>query len=252
MVEVKKDMLFWNGIMSDHGKFLINSLTGKEKDMVDLVTKYHFTFQKMNEELLNPKVDIKLKIKETKDLVSDFVQLKKSLLSRLLSCDIELTMTPTFLNDMINEAMEYYLILCLANDNIKFNPLLELIRIHKIWLFDAAGHAYFIASQLDGIETLFIKKSLDFYQDFNSLYLESTQLALLYERTLLTNGKIDHFNQTVISLMHSFISFLKNLKDLKSECKVLTTGTFSPLVLDHMIREEEYYLAKIAYLNALR
>ena len=248
MLDIKNEMLFWNGVMRDHGMFQMASLSCKEKEMVNSAAKFHLAFASLRDQLLSG-ADAKSKIKETKDLINEFVQFKKNMLTKLLTCDIELTMTPTFLNDMINEALEYYLVLCLADEKIKFNVVLEMIRVHKIWLFDAAGHAYFIASQLDATEDIHIKAALDYRKNFNALYIEATQLALLYERTLLTNSKINSFNDKVKLLMDSFIEFLHEVKALRDECKIMATGTFVGLALDHMIREEEYYLSKIEILT---
>lgn len=248
MIDIKKEMLFWNGIMRDHGMFQVASLNCKEKEMVNVATKFQISFATLHDQVLAG-ADPKAKIKETKELINEFVQFKKNMLSKLLTCNIDLVMTPTFLNDMINEALEYYLVLCLAEENIKFNINLETIRLHKIWLFDAAGHAYFIASQLDAIEDMHIKASLDFHHNFNALYVEATQLSLLYERTSNDDRKLNSFNLKVRMLMESFIDFLKEIKLLRSECKILSTGTFTKFVADHMIREELYYLSKMEDLS---
>jgi uncharacterized membrane protein len=41
------------------------------------------------------------------------------------------------------------------------------------------------------------------------------------------------------------LSFLNLICGLKQNCRIYSTGTFTPLVPDHMMREENYYLYKI-------
>jgi len=45
--------------------------------------------------------------------------------------------------------------------------------------------------------------------------------------------------------MLSFINLLKQLQSLKKEGTILTMS--SPLELDHMLREEAYYMHSVAY-----
>lgn len=243
---IKKEIAFWNEVMSYNSECLMESLTYKEKELNSLIAKYPNAFISLNNDLES--IDNE-KLKTIKALVTELVQFQKNLLNQLLKKEVSLSLTPTILNNMINEAMEYYLFLSLVNNQFKFDPCLELLRIHKMWLITSLSNTNTIISQLDITESVSIKKACDFKEAFNSLYLEATQLYLLCERVFNNHEKIDHFNDTVTSLVKAFISFLQKLKILKTEGKLLSTGTFTIKVLNHMIKEEEYYLQKLRDLN---
>ena len=73
----------------------------------------------------------------------------------------------------------------------------------------------------------------------------------MFERTGLENGALHQFNEDVIKTLTNFIEFLNVIESLRSGCRIYSTGTFSPLIPNHMIREEKYYIYKINELNEL-
>ncbi|MEQ8155061.1 MAG: DUF2935 domain-containing protein [Clostridiaceae bacterium] len=139
---------------------------------------------------------------------------KLTILSKQLEEKISINLPPTFINHMINELDEYIMIL---NTLIMGNaPSARDIHLHLLWLSDGAGHASTIASNLDVTQKELIKKSKEYSKVFTDLYLRSIEY----------NG----YTRTAIL-----------------EKKVL--GTLSPLVTDHMFREECYYLTKLSMVS---
>jgi hypothetical protein len=253
MTEIRKEMEFWTHILRDHALFQYTSLSPKETETARMTQYFLGMFEQLHQEVLSadeeqsPTVIAEI-INNNKTAVTQFVQFKKVLLTELLKCGLEMSMTPTFLNHMINEAMEYYRILCLATDGVETSKGLEMLRLHTIWLPDASGHAKFIASQLDGIEGPNIDEAEDFMEEFDELFKKANELHIMMDRTRLCDGIINHFNADVAKVIDEFVSFLEMLKTLRKECRITAAGTFSYLVPDHMIREEQYYMYRI---NAL-
>ena len=62
-------------------------------------------------------------------------------------------------------------------------------------------------------------------------------------RTNLNDGALKFLNQEVITSLNEFIVFLNKIRVLRLECKVL--GALKPLIPDHMIREENYFIQKL-------
>lgn len=250
MFNIVKEIEFWTQIMRDHALFQYTVLSPKETETISKTQYFNNLFSQLLENVqqlpkeLNPEVIPNL-IAENKTAIVQFTQFKKMMLEKLMACHIELAMDPSFLNHMINEAMEYYRFLCIADESLRFNKVLENIRLHKVWLPDAAGHAKYIASQLDGIEEIHINEAMDFVYRFDGLFKKAFEMYLMYERTTRRNGELEYFNKEVEMVMENFIIFLEMIEQLKKECKLFSTGTFSSLIPNHMIREEKYYLLKV-------
>lgn len=248
-MEIQKEIEFWTHILRDHAEFTVNSLASNE--VVELQRTIHFLelfssyYDKVtSSEPLTPATILEL-ITENKIAVTQFVQFQKLLLSKLMTCSVKLGFTPTFLDHMINEAMEYYRVLNLADKELKINKVLENLRLHKVWLSDAYGHSNFIASQLDIVEAEYINVALDYKKKFQALFIKAFELYLQFERTSLKDGEIDQFNLNVKKEISDFTIFLEEIKLLRKDCKIYSTGTFTDLVPDHMIREEKYYIDQI-------
>jgi hypothetical protein len=150
---------------------------------------------------------------------------------------------PTFINHMINEALEFYQDLDKIKHRSNINLVEENILLHKIWLPDASGHAAAIAGDLDPTETIFIEEANNYKALFDNLFIKVIELGQVLDRTNLKDGNLHFFNEQVEEKINNFIIFLEKIKKLRIECKLL--GVFNPLMADHMIREEYYYLVNI-------
>lgn len=246
MLSPIEEIRFWTGIMRDHGEFILTSLSYNEQEAIRFADFFKIAFSRLHEqskELLGMN-DINLIINECMNLLLRFINFKKLLLGRLLKCQLNTSLPPTFYNHMINEAMQFYKAIINIQRNIPVNKLLEILNLHKIWLPDAAGHAASIASRLDPIEKLLISEARKFEKSFNSLTIKADELSKMLVRTGLNDGALKYINEEVKKEMAEFICYLDKIKELRLECKVM--GILKPLVPNHMIREENYYLLKIA------
>lgn len=65
----------------------------------------------------------------------------------------------------------------------------------------------------------------------------------MLERACLCDGALSNLNEEVRKKMYEFICYLSKIEKLRKACKAM--GNINPLLPDHMIREEKYYLASI-------
>jgi hypothetical protein len=250
MLDIRKEIEFWTQIMRDHGEFQYLNLSINEVEVIRTAINFRNWFDKLNMEVksisgeLSPSALSNL-ISTNEMAVTQFIEFKKMMLKRLMKCDIQLGMTPSFLNHMINEALEFYRVLNIAQGAIPLNRVLENIRLHKVWLPDAAGHASAIAAELDAIESLYVNTAQEFAKKFNELFKKAFEMYKMFERTGIENGGLHHFNREVEETLESFIVFLNKVEKLRMECKVYSTGMVLPLLPNHMIREEKYYIYRI-------
>lgn len=247
-MNIKEEIIFWTGILRDHTEFMLNDFAFTENNYIEKTEAFKKLFNKIHNDTLNAKVIERDDILTTnKIIVSKFINFQKNILKDLLTCKVNLAMTPTFLNHMINEAMEFYIVIRILEQSRSTSPL-ETLKLHKVWLPDAAGHAKAIASQLDGIEDSYINTAMSFVDRFDKLFKKAFEMYIMYERTSLANGNLSLLNKEIEVVMNDFILFLKDIENNRKTCSIHATGTFKPLILNHMMREEKYYLERIKQL----
>lgn len=234
--------------MRDHGEFILTSLSYNEQNAIRIAKFFKDSFSRLHEQskqiiYVTDINALNLIINECMNLLLNFINFKKQLLGRLLKCQLNTSLPPTFYNHMINEAMQFYKALIKIKSDDPVNPVLENLQLHRIWLPDAAGHAVTIANNLDPVEKMYIIEAEEFEKSFNNLALKVEELFKMLVRTRLSDGVLHQFNEDVKKKIVEFNCYLDKIRKLKIECRIL--GILKPLVPDHMIREENYYLSKI-------
>lgn len=252
MLNLLQEIYFWSGIMRDHSEFIITALSCRELEYARSAKDYQNAFIALHQDVATTHHYAELPytavlINRSVTLLNSFIGFKKIILKKLLECDIEINLPPTFVNHMINEALEFYRVLCLAANAGPWNITEMNIHLHKIWLPDAAGHAATIAADLDPTEAELIKTAESFRKDFDNLFIKATELGQMLERACLDAESLKFLNEQVEEKINEFMCYLGRIRELRQKCKAL--GSINPLVPDHMIREEKYYLSKITDLK---
>ena len=164
-----------------------------------------------------------------------------------LDADLKTQLSPSFINDMLNELEEYLYVLC----NLRYNTpnLIHPIHYHMLWLSDAIGHAATIEAELDFIEADQINQASRFRMQFQDLYLKALIMNGYLRTELKQFPALNRLNEQAATAIQSFSEFLDSLRDKRTDRKVL--GTLMPLMADHMSREECYYLWKLSQVSLI-
>lgn len=235
---------FWLQIMGDHARFIFFSLAPTESEYLltaqefillfdQLLTKSH---QHLSETELH---GINRKAYEATYRLREF---KLELLTMSLTSDLKSHLTTSFYNGMLNELEEYLFILNSLMTG--HNPLLHPLHYHMLWLVDAAHHAATLSATLDTIEKKQIDQSNQFEKQFHDLYLKSLTMNGYLRTKLIDFPSLDKLNEQAGNLIIDFMENLEYLRDQRLDMKLL--GSLSPLMADHMVREECYYLYKLS------
>jgi hypothetical protein len=173
---------------------------------------------------------------------------KLHLLRRHLIEKIAISLPPTFFNHMLNELEEYKQVL----NSLKAGkiPLYTPVHEQLLWLSDAVGHAETIVATLDPTEKELQQKSKHFSKKFRNLYLKSIEMAGYLRTGLQEFPALSRLICLVELEMELFKAFLTELKVSRTNDEVL--GTFSPLMADHMTREECYFLVKLSKVTNIK
>ncbi|WP_018132680.1 DUF2935 domain-containing protein [Effusibacillus pohliae] len=241
---------FWLQILGDHARFILNSLSPKEIEEIRRANQLMHTFDSLLTQARRP-----LTAPELAELngqahrfTEQIREFKLHLLRRHLQGTISINLPPTLLNHMLNELSEYLTILhCLLAGEAP--PLLHPVHHHLVWLPDAAGHAATISDATDMAEKRIIEQSDRFTKHFEQFYLKAVEVAGYLRSGLDRFPALARFNRETELEIKLFIHFLREIEEMRLTDELL--GTISPLMADHMAREECYYLIKLAQVSEL-
>lgn len=160
-----------------------------------------------------------------------------------------MNMTPTFINHMVNELEEYLRILeCLQAKSLP--PLCHPIHHELLWVSDAEGHAATLACDLDLTEKSLQETSECFTKTFRDLYCKALELKGYLRTGLECFPALERYNRQVEKEILLFSKFLAKLRE--QVCCKEALSLLVPLVPDHMLREECYFLIKLAEVAGIK
>ena len=241
---------FWLQILGDHSRFIFHALSPKETAYINkskefiklfdtLLEKSHTTLSTHDLSMLN---------NDAYKAAMELREFKLMLLAKSIADKIDVSLPPTFFNHMVNELDDYLFIL---NSLIKNKIRKETdIHLHLLWLSDGAGHAGAIASRLDATEKELVIKSNLYEKEFTNLYLKSIEINGYTRTGLYDFQALRKLNESANEKMTHFKEFLKELEEGVKQKKII--GILTPLVTDHMFREECYYLTKLSMVTSIK
>ena len=232
---------FWLQILGDHSRFIHDALAPVEKENIKIASQFIQIFDMLLGKANSADISQLAVIAENETL--KFREFKLSLIQKHLLGKIKIHLSPTFINHMVNELEEYLRLLKYFKSN-QNPPIYHELHYHLVWLLDAAGHAGAISSNLDQVEKRLKEKSDQYTKHFEDFYLKAVEMAGYLRTKLSTFPALEKMNVDVNLEMTLFKHFLHELEELELSAQAL--GTFSPLMADHMSREECYYLMKLA------
>lgn len=235
---------FWLQVLGDHARFIKDALAPDEAQEIQRARFYMNKFDDLLERSRQdlPEEALRELNREAFSRAQDIRNFKLHLLRRHLTGRIGLHLPPTFLNHMVNEVEEYLRILgsLVAGQPA---PLFDELHHHLVWLQDAFGHAAAIAGELDPVEKPLIQNAQHFEVHFLDFYLKAVELAGYMRTNIKEFPALERFHREVELEMVLFKGFLRELEEMGLTREAL--GVLSPLMADHMAREECYYLTKL-------
>jgi hypothetical protein len=233
---------FWLQILGDHSRFIHDSFSPEETRFIQGAKAFIQTFDNLLEEARSTEELIELSIR-AKEAALALRLFKLEILKNQVTQPLKFHLTPTFLSHMVNELEEYLRVLESLTQG-ECPPRFHEIHHHLLWLQDAYGHSGAINDQLDGTEFDLKETTSRYTTIFKNLYLKADELSGYLRTGLHTFPALKRFNHEVDLKMSLFKSFLSELREWELSNEVL--DILSPLMADHMGREECYYLIKLA------
>ncbi|TMW70688.1 DUF2935 domain-containing protein [Alteribacter natronophilus] len=233
---------FWLQVMGDHARFIEDSFPASESEDAAIAREYRENYDQLLHRTENV-TDFRRFSREAGRLTDQFRDFKLSIIRRHLEGEIRTHLPPTFLNHMVNELEEYQRVLNYLERGEE-PPVFHELHHHLVWLLDAAGHASAIAGSLDMVEKKMQEKGQDFAGTFEDFYIKAVELTGYLRANVESFPALRRMNEDVKLEIELFKAFLDEIEEMELTDELLST--FSPLMADHMAREECYYLMKIA------
>jgi len=249
--EIKFEHRFWLQVLGDHSRFIFQSLAPKEQEEIQLANGFiqqfdRFLEQARREQTVEEATQLSRQVYQPVLRLRDF---KLHLIRRHLRGRISISLPPTFINHMVNELEEYVRILqsVISCGSV---PVYHPVHHHQLWLSDAAGHAGSITADLDLVEKRLKEKSETFRKHFEDYYLKAVEMAGFLRTSLKEFPALNRLNSQAELEILLFQQFLQEIEELRLTDEAL--GILSPLMADHMYREECYYLTKLAQVTQVK
>ncbi|MCT8138818.1 DUF2935 domain-containing protein [Anaerobacillus sp. CMMVII] len=236
---------FWLQVLGDHARFIRDALSPLETEEIEKAKTFITIFDQLLTQTTPTITNSKLTWlnKQAFEYANQIRQFKLNLIKQHLIGDISIDLPPTFINHMVNEVEEYLRILPYLIEGEK-PPVSHPLHHHLVWLLDAAGHSDAITGSLDLVEKQLREKGENFTKRFENFYIKAVELAGYLRANIEQFPALARFNNQVELEIEVFKGFLNEL--LEMEMANVTLSTLSPLMADHMAREECYYITKLA------
>lgn len=238
------ELHFWLQILGDHARFIHDSLAPSEKKKIEAASSFIKRFDQLLEISKNnlTNEDIITLVQKSKVASEKIRAFKLWIIKDHLVGEIKISLPPSFINHMVNEVEEAIRVFSYLE---KGQDIPDVHPLHHdlLWLIDAAGHAGAIDADLDRVEKQLKEKGQQFMKEWEDFYLKAVELAGFLRANVDKFPALDKFHDDIELEMTIFKEFLRELEEMKLKKEVL--GTFTPLMADHMTREETYYLRKI-------
>ena len=235
---------YWLQTMGDHAMIILDALSPNETEEIKSARGLINDFDGLLEEARREINDDQIKQLNGKAIkaVQDLRTFKLHLMKRQITGRIDMLLSSALLNHMMNELDEYILILDLLSNGkpVIFHPL----HLHLVYLLDGIGHSTVIQNYINFPYREIREQAGKFEHDFIILYNKAVEYSG-YLRTGLKDFKaLNQLNTDIYESMRQFAEFFVGLMLMIREKNVL--GPLSVSFLDHMYREECYYLMHLS------
>lgn len=235
---------FWLHVLADHSRFIHDALYPSQKEDIAKANDFTQRFDQLLKQAKTLDDQTAVAFSETAETeVNHLKEFKLSIIRRHLTSEMKIHLTPSFISHMVNELEEYERVLGYLKQG-KVPPIFHELHHHLLWLLDASGHAGAINDRMDGIEKRLKEKSAAFTKHFEQFYLKALELTGFLRTNLDKFPALKRFNREARVEMGLFKTFLGELEEMELSSEVLDIFTVS--MADHMLREEQYYLMKLA------
>lgn len=235
---------YWLQTMGDHVMIILDALSPNETEEIQaargLITEFDGLLQEARSNITDKQVK-QLNGRAIK-AAQDLRAFQLHIMTRQITGHIDLLFSSALLNHMLNEVDEYLYILQMLDKDlpINFHPL----HLHLVYLLDGLGHTTIIQNYVSFPFRDIREHAAKFEHEFIILYNKAVEYTGYLRTGLNDFAALNQLNIDSYENMRLFAEFSVDLMLKIREKSVL--GPLNTLFLDHMYREECYYLTKLS------
>ncbi|HHW13380.1 MAG TPA: DUF2935 domain-containing protein [Firmicutes bacterium] len=231
------EVAFWRSILADHAEFACDNLGPEEEAAVERAEELRRRLAGAPGE-----APVEATVTEAQELIA----FQRQLLHRLLAGRVVLHLRPVDLSHMIKEAEEFLRLAGVLP--LPSSPVGRLLHLHWFWLEDAAHHSPCIALALDPAERALSERYRYLEKLLLDLSLKARRQAEVLSQTGYGPAAVRELTKESRRAIESHVAELERLKEGILRCELEIDA--KPVVPDHLIREERYYLNQALRLAA--
>ncbi|MFC4101418.1 DUF2935 domain-containing protein [Paenibacillus xanthanilyticus] len=241
---------FWIEILQDHAYFVRDHLAVMEQEPIRLAQSYIDAFQLLFNELHDLDKDggyenpgLVAFARKAWPIASGYFQLEGSLQRLRIANQVNLNLSPTYLNGTLNENQEYLRILGYMTHG-QTPPPLPLVDLMDLWLEDQLGHAILLINVLDPAENGIRARAQIHSDAFRALFSQN-EIIRGYLRFSPPGIPVQiRLARETLTAVNGFYEFVLEIIHLYRATALLDRTTLR--FLEHHLPETCYFIRKLA------
>lgn len=243
------EVRFWTRILKEHASLLQISLPCDQPELIAQAQAFVTRFQTLENRVNQaPTLDPEL-VQDIRVAVVDIIAYKRRILRMQVTCQLRIRLFPLLLDHVIREAM--YFLSYLDTANLPRQGILtKILYTETFWLRIMKEHTEFIIHFLDPSERDLIDQLHEFHHQFSDLLMTACDLRSMAESEPESFNTVLRFTDDVLAATTKLLGFKATAYELARTCQLLSVLP-TPLLLDHIRRETEYFLDELQELRGM-
>ncbi|WJV28120.1 DUF2935 domain-containing protein [Rossellomorea sp. AcN35-11] len=242
---------FWLGILKDHAYFIRDYLSPAEVKWVNQAEYYIEWFGNVEEEMvkiprdLPPSAPEMIQLSEwAQDVSYQYYSFEGHLLHLRLYNQVNLNLSPSYMNGTLTENREYLRILKSYTKGKEYQAL-SLVNLMDMWLDDQRGHATLLVDTLDSAEIDLIEKGNALMVQFSQFMVKNDMFKGYLNFTQPGFPAQIRFAEDVSVQVVAFTKLVEEVLQMYVKDEVLNNTTLR--FLEHHFPEACYFMKKLSY-----
>ncbi|WP_249310139.1 DUF2935 domain-containing protein [Bacillus sp. FJAT-49736] len=251
LISIWEEHFFWLEVLQDHAFFVRDHLSVTEVEYVQTAQQYIQLFGNLLGMIKNiPKTreasdELMIEFsKQAWSVARGYFEFEGKLQSLRIDNNVNLNLSPTYLNGTLAENQEYLRILNYLVQGMEPEPL-SLIYLMDLWLEDQLGHAVLFRNLVDPIEVFSTKQIEGYINKYQVFIVQNHHLKgyLRFKEPGFARQQefAREVGQTTIEMSRYIYSMVTKYK----ENKVLNKTTLR--FLEHHFPETCYFIKKLSF-----
>jgi len=249
-ISVWEEHLFWLEILQDHAIFVRDHLSVTERNEISIAEGFNQSFQRLLSQLsqLNPTLnyasnEMTAFAKQAYTTSYEYYRFEGNLQNLRIKNEINLNLSPTYLNGTLNENQEYLRLLSYLVKGLKPVPQ-RLDQLLDLWLEDQLGHIILLRNLVDPIEWSVERQTELFAQRFQMFILQNHHIKGFLRFTEQGFPRQSELALEVGRTVMDMNQYIRSVVEKYKGNRILNKTTLR--FLEHHFPETCYFIKKLA------